>query len=232
MSELSGKLSGDPSLSGKLSGDVSTSGDASLSGKLSGDVSTSGDTSYGVELSGDLINIDSETPVLYEWDFDITGFPTDFYNPDENELPFDYQVPGNVYIKIQKYDTNSSELIEFRFYRFQIYRKGFENKTGYLTNEIGYSDPRDCLDAALNFVEQNWDHIFSVYTERNDDLLSADFTQEQLDSFYHNKPSFTAEIPEDVETLYNLRSKYYNKKRKSLSRKILDRVENEVVFKM
>ena len=98
------------------------------SGKLSGDVTPSGDTGYGVELSGDLINIDSESPVIHEWDFEITGFPTIFYNSEEDELPLDYQLPGAVYIKIQKYDNNSSDLIEFRFYRFQVYRKGFENR--------------------------------------------------------------------------------------------------------
>lgn len=197
-----------------------------LSGKLSGDVTPSGDTSYGVELSGDLIKIDSETPVLHEWDFEVTGFPVDFYRPEENELPLDYQLPGAVYIKIQKFDTNSSELIEFRFYRFQVYRKGFENRTGYLTNEIGYSDPRDCLDAALAFIEQNWDLIFTTYTELNEDLLSAGFTQEELDRFYKNKPSF---IPDEVYTLNNGE---YHKCRKHLSRKLLDSIQNEVVFKL
>ena len=197
-----------------------------LSGKLSGDVTPSGNNGYGVELSGDLIQIDDETPVLHEWDFEITGFPVDFYRFEENELPLDFTYPGNVYIKIQKFDTNSSELIEFRFYRFQIYRKGFEKKTGYLTNEIGYSDPKDCIEAALNFVDENWNLIFNTYTELNDELLSSGISQEELDRFYSNKPSF---IPDEA----NMHEEWkYIKKKKRLSRKLLDRIENEVIFKL
>ena len=198
------------------------------SGHLSGDVTPSanlsGDSHYGVQLSGDQINIDDQTPILNEWDFEITGFPVD--RPEEDELPLDFTYPGNVYIKIQKFDTNSSDLIEFRFYRFQIYRKGFENKTGYLTNEIGYSDPKDCIEAALNFVDENWDLIFNAYDQLNDDLLSAGFTQEELDRFYSNKPSF---IPDEA----NMHEEWkYIQKKKCLSRKLLDRVENELVFKL
>ena len=198
-----------------------------LSGKLSGDVDQpSGNNSFGVELSGNLARINERNPVLNEWDFDITGFPSNFYDPEADELPLDYQVPGDVYIKIQKFDTNTSDLVEFRFYRFQVYRKGFENKVGYLTNEIGYSDPRDCLDAALHFAEQNWDIIFSTYTELNDELLSAGFTEEELNRYYKNKPSF---IPDEVYTLNNGE---YIKYRKSLTSKLLDSVENEVTFKL
>ena len=205
----------------KLSGDPSLSGDSSPSGSPSAYIAPSGD---GVEIPSNLFEINSETPVKHEWDFEKTGEPVIFSS--DSDLPLDYMVPGDVYIKIQSFDTNSSELIEFTFYRFQIYRKGFENKTGYLTNEIGYSDPADCLEAAITFIERNRKLIFETYTELNDDLIAEGFTAEDFNRFISNTSSF---IPDDI---YELNYRTNQKEIEKRLEKMRKHSTNSVIFKI
>ena len=178
-----------------------------LSSDLSSDVPSPSSEMYGEEIPSSYFGkVNFETDVKNEWDFELTGWPV--CEAREDELPLDYAVPGAIYIRIKSYDTNDSELIQFTFYRFYIYRNGFENINGYLSNEIGYSDPTDCLEAAILFVKNNWETVITSYSDNmNETLNNSDIRVEDLERYMNNSFSF---IPDLYELRNGKKFKFHN----------------------
>ncbi len=81
-----------------------------------------------------------------------------------DELPFDYQKDGDYYIELRDYDLNQDNFMPMLVFCFSIYKHGFEKTKGLISNNLAYTDPRDCLDAARWITYRYKQELEKYYT--------------------------------------------------------------------
>ena len=94
------------------------------------------------------------------WNFDEKG--NIIILPRPNELPLDYFILDKIYIQIQALDIDQDNFLPMTVYVFEIFKYGHTDNKSSITNNLAYTDIRDCLDSALYFIE-NYKHLIEDY---------------------------------------------------------------------